>query len=108
VRVAGQRDVPAQPELLGTTKDFLDHYGLADLDELPPLDELKALADLNPQLALPVGGDGEEPVLVPDTEPTGGVPSSEAPPSEAPSSEAPSSEAPSGEASQPAGDAERT
>ncbi|MFM7625946.1 MAG: SMC-Scp complex subunit ScpB [Gammaproteobacteria bacterium] len=68
VRVVGHRDVPGHPELLGTTKDFLDHFGLADLDELPPLAELKALADLNPQLALPVGGD-EEPVLVPDTEP---------------------------------------
>jgi len=74
VRVVGHRDVPGHPELLGTTKDFLDHFGLADLDELPPLAELKALADLNPQLALPVGGDDEEPVLVPDTAPTVGEP----------------------------------
>jgi segregation and condensation protein B len=80
VRVVGHRDVPGHPELLGTTKDFLDHFGLADLDELPPLAELKALADLNPQLALPVGGDGEEPVLVPDTEPVAAETPAETPP----------------------------
>ena len=68
VRVVGHRDVPGHPELLGTTKDFLDHFGLADLDELPPLAELKALADLNPQLTLPVGAEGEEPVMVPDVD----------------------------------------
>lgn len=68
VRVVGHRDVPGHPELLGTTKDFLDHFGLADLDELPPLAELKALADLNPQLTLPVGAESEEPVTVPDAD----------------------------------------
>lgn len=100
VRVVGHRDVPGHPELLGTTKDFLDHFGLADLDELPPLAELKALADLNPQLALPVGGDGEEPVLVPDTEPV----AAEVP--DEPSSEAPS-DGPGPTDEPPAGDAER-
>jgi segregation and condensation protein B len=71
VRVVGHRDVPGHPELLGTTKDFLDHFGLADLDELPPLAELKALADLNPQLTLPVGAEGaegEETALVPQAD----------------------------------------
>ena len=66
VRVVGHRDVPGRPELLGTTRDFLDYFGLADLDDLPPLAELKAMADLNPQLVLPVaveGVDGEEPLL---------------------------------------------
>jgi segregation and condensation protein B len=53
VRVVGQRDVPGRPELLGTTKDFLDYFGLKRLDELPPLAELKALGDFNLQLALP-------------------------------------------------------
>ena len=62
VRVVGHRDVPGRPELLGTTRDFLDYFGLAALDDLPPLAELKAMADLNPQLVLPVaveGADGE-------------------------------------------------
>jgi segregation and condensation protein B len=37
VRVVGQRDVPGHPELLGTTREFLDYFGLKTLDELPPL-----------------------------------------------------------------------
>lgn len=79
VRVAGHRDVPGRPELLGTTKDFLDHFGLAELDDLPPLAELKALADLNPQLALPVGNGDEEPVFVPDTTAAESAPADAAP-----------------------------
>ena len=52
VRVVGNRDVPGRPELLGTTKDFLDYFGLRSLDELPPLAELKAMGDVNLQLDL--------------------------------------------------------
>ena len=52
VRVVGHRDVPGHPELLGTTREFLDYFGLRSLDELPPLAELKALGDINLQLAL--------------------------------------------------------
>ncbi len=53
VRVVGHRDVPGHPELLGTTRDFLDYFGLKSLDDLPPLSELRDMADLNPQLPLP-------------------------------------------------------
>src|ERR1700756_2063290 len=51
VRVVGHRNVPGHPELLGTTREFLDYFGLRSLDELPPLAELKALGDLTLQLA---------------------------------------------------------
>jgi segregation and condensation protein B len=61
VRVVGHRDVPGHPELLGTTREFLDYFGLKRLDELPPLTELRALGELNPQLALP----GEDPAAAP-------------------------------------------
>src|SRR5690606_24752677 len=50
IRVVGHRDVPGRPELLGTTKAFLDYFGLKRLDELPPLSELKDFAELEPQL----------------------------------------------------------
>jgi segregation and condensation protein B len=63
VRVVGHRDVPGRPELLGTTREFLDYFGLRSLDELPPLAELKAMGDYNLQLELPnagaLGVDGE-------------------------------------------------
>ena len=52
VRVVGTREVPGRPELLGTTRDFLDYFGLKSLDELPPLSELKAVGDINLQLDL--------------------------------------------------------
>ncbi len=53
IRVVGYREVPGRPELLGTTRDFLDYFGLKSLDQLPPLAELKSLEELDPQLALP-------------------------------------------------------
>ncbi|NYZ63064.1 SMC-Scp complex subunit ScpB [Luteimonas sp. SJ-16] len=52
IRVVGHRDMPGRPELLGTTKGFLDYFGLKRLDELPPLSELKDFAELDPQLRL--------------------------------------------------------
>ncbi|MBD7955379.1 SMC-Scp complex subunit ScpB [Stenotrophomonas sp. Sa5BUN4] len=57
IRVIGHRDVPGRPALFGTTKGFLDYFGLKRLDELPPLSELKDLAELEPQL--PLGPDGQ-------------------------------------------------
>ena len=63
VRVVGHRDVPGHPELLGTTREFLDSFGLKSLDELPPLAELKAAGDIHLQLAL--AGDGAEAVAAP-------------------------------------------
>src|SRR5215472_14546460 len=61
VRVVGHRDVPGHPELLGTTREFLDYFGLKSLDELPPLAELKAMGDYNLQLELPNAGALEAP-----------------------------------------------
>jgi len=52
VRVVGVRDVPGRPEILGTTREFLDYFGLKSLDELPPLAELAAMGDINLQLDL--------------------------------------------------------
>ena len=52
IRVVGHRDMPGKPELLGTTKAFLDHFGLKRLDELPPLSELKDFGELEPELQL--------------------------------------------------------
>jgi segregation and condensation protein B len=79
IRVVGHRDLPGHPELLGTTRDFLDYFGLRSLDELPPLAELKALSEIEPQLELApapltaLGGDDaefddpdEEPAAQPD------------------------------------------
>lgn len=50
IRVVGHRDVPGKPALFGTTKGFLDYFGLKRLDELPPLSELRDIGELEPQL----------------------------------------------------------
>jgi segregation and condensation protein B len=58
IRVVGHRDVPGKPELLGSTREFLDYFGLKKLDDLPTLAQLKELEDLRVQLTLP-GADAE-------------------------------------------------
>jgi segregation and condensation protein B len=58
IRVVGHRDVPGKPELLGTTREFLDYFSLQKLDDLPTLAQLKELEDLRVQLNLP----GAEPI----------------------------------------------
>ena len=53
VRVVGHRDVPGRPEMFGTTKAFLDYFGLKKLDDLPPLADLSDWESLRVQLNLP-------------------------------------------------------
>jgi segregation and condensation protein B len=64
IRVVGHRDVPGKPELLGTTREFLDYFGLKKLDDLPTLTQLKELEDLREQLTLP----GADPEILGDPE----------------------------------------
>jgi segregation and condensation protein B len=71
IRVVGHRDVPGKPELLGTTREFLDYFSLKKLDDLPTLAQLKELEDLrvqltlpgaDPQVAVPTDAEAEAPV----------------------------------------------
>ena len=59
IRVIGHRDVPGKPELLGTTREFLDYFSLKKLDDLLTLAQLKELEELRVQLSLP----GAEPAV---------------------------------------------
>lgn len=63
IRIVGHREVPGRPELLGTTREFLDYFGLRSLDDLPTLAELRDLDDIKVQLELPdeAGGQGVAP-----------------------------------------------
>ncbi len=58
IRSVGHRDVPGRPELFGTTKSFLDYFGLKSLDQLPPLAELKDIPELDPQLPFDINPPG--------------------------------------------------
>ncbi|MFH0944363.1 MAG: SMC-Scp complex subunit ScpB [Planctomycetota bacterium] len=42
IRVVGRSDQPGRPLLYGTTKRFLDHFGLSSVKDLPRIEELKA------------------------------------------------------------------
>lgn len=55
IRIVGHREVPGRPELLGTTREFLDYFGLKSLDQLPTLAELKDVETIGVQLELPGG-----------------------------------------------------
>lgn len=48
IRVTGRKEVVGRPLLYGTTREFLDHFGLRSLDGLPSLEELKTVTSLPP------------------------------------------------------------
>lgn len=49
VRAVGQRDVPGRPAVYATTRLFLDHFNVTSLAELPPLEDIRDIADLTPE-----------------------------------------------------------
>ena len=53
VRIVGRKEVPGRPIMYGTTKFFLEHFGLQDLSQLPPLREFKELGEAE-QALLPI------------------------------------------------------
>jgi len=61
VRIVGRKDVPGRPIMYGTTKFFLEHFGLHDLSQLPPLREFKELGD-SEQALLPIEDESLEAV----------------------------------------------
>ena len=75
IRVVGHREVPGRPELLGTTREFLDYFGLKSLDDMPTLAELRDLDDIKVQLEFPGGGPVPELPALPA--PAGGEPTDE-------------------------------
>jgi segregation and condensation protein B len=71
VRIAGHRDVPGRPMVYGTTRRFLEVFGLESLKSLPSLRELKDLAEqrgVELPGAVPASED-DDPVDVPEPEP---------------------------------------
>jgi segregation and condensation protein B len=50
VRMRGRRRVPGRPVTYGTTESFLDHFGLAEIRDLPGMEELKGAGLLSPRM----------------------------------------------------------
>lgn len=71
IRMRGRRKSPGRPVTYGTTLDFLDHFGLENLRDLPGLDELKGAGLLQGNVPanfiIPLPNDSEE--LADDEEP---------------------------------------
>ena len=52
VRVVGYKQVLGRPALYGTTREFLDYFGLKALKELPPLPDPRTGEEVDPQLKI--------------------------------------------------------
>jgi segregation and condensation protein B len=63
VRLRGRRRAPGRPVTYGTTRSFLDHFGLDSIDALPGLEELKGSGffegRLPPGLSVPLPSDDD-------------------------------------------------
>ena len=71
IRPRGRRKAPGRPITFGTTEDFLSHFGLETLGDLPGLEELKGTGLLDTRL--PSGFDvpmpSDDPALRDDEDP---------------------------------------
>lgn len=64
IKPRGRRRTPGRPLTWGTTTNFLDYFGLQELNDLPGMDELKSAGLLRKGQS--IGGFGEK-ELSPDT-----------------------------------------
>ncbi len=81
LRFRGRRRTPGRPVTFGTTRDFLDHFGLETIRDLPGLEELKGAGLLSGRIPpgfripLPLGDDepaeDEDPITFDDIEELG-------------------------------------
>jgi segregation and condensation protein B len=58
VKILGKKDIPGRPLIYGTSKEFLEVFGLKDLKSLPTLKEIQALDEVpryERQEELPLG-----------------------------------------------------
>ena len=69
VKIAGRSEELGRPFLYGTTKRFLQVFGLRHLDELPPVEaELPAVDELTPSMALQQSNDSQRELAAPSDE----------------------------------------
>lgn len=52
ITIVGRKPTPGRPLLYGTTQEFLTHFGLKDLDDLPRIEELEMLLKKKEQAPL--------------------------------------------------------
>ena len=52
ITIVGRKPSPGRPLLYGTTQEFLTHFGLKDMDDLPRIEELEVLLKKKEQAGL--------------------------------------------------------
>ncbi len=45
IRICGRKKIPGRPFVYGTTREFLEHFGLKSLEDLPKIEEFAAMAE---------------------------------------------------------------
>lgn len=45
IRICGRKKIPGRPFVYGTTREFLEHFGLKSLEDLPKIEEFTAMAE---------------------------------------------------------------
>ena len=72
IKAVGHREAPGRPELLATTRQFLDYFNLKKLAELPPLADMSDLVHAEPDLfEQQADGDGDTVVALRSADGTG-------------------------------------
>ena len=62
IKITGRKEVPGRPFLYGTTKEFLEYFGLKSLEDLPKIEEFNQLG-----VDMPKAEDPQAQVQVADT-----------------------------------------
>ena len=60
IKIVGRKEAVGKPMLYGTTREFLQYFGLRDISELPPLKDLQELAQELPELTAVAQAPSEE------------------------------------------------
>lgn len=68
IKAVGHKDVPGRPAIYATTKIFLDYFNLKNLDQLPPLAEIRDISaisedfniEIPPEMQQPAEGEAAE------------------------------------------------
>ena len=50
IRVTGRKKSPGRPKVYGTTRQFLEYFGLKSLEELPKIENFSTLAQQNKEV----------------------------------------------------------
>ena len=80
IRITGRKETVGRPLLYGTTREFLDHFGLRNLEDLPSLEELQGVpAELKEVAGISATESGAEIAETAEAQPEAIHPSTDSP-----------------------------